>query len=310
MLPRRPLILAALGAALLLAPASGGAPAREREAGPAAPFAAEELIRAVVRAQRRADLAVTAATFDQVEVRTDYGKDGRPKSVKRRRYQYLSGDDPREATRELVEVDGRPPTAAELEEEAEDQAKEAARRRESAAREARARAERPPAVGGDEEDPLVGPRRLSELIARFSYGPVEEVWWEERPAWALEFAPRPGLRVASLADRALNSLAGRVVVDAGALQVVSVEARLVSPVKLGGGLAANVRSASISYRAQRLADGAFLPCVVELRAKGRTGVFFRLDSAFRFEFSGYARFAVEVESEVGGPGGPSVQSAP
>lgn len=298
---RRRSVSAALAAALLLG--AGGA----RGAGEAPPVAAEELIRAVARSQRRADLAVTAATFDQVEVRTDYGKDGRPKSVKRRLYHYFSGDDPREATRELVEVDGRPATEAEKREDAEEDAK---RRRDRVEREAREKAARPPAVRGEEEDPLVGPRRLSDLIARFSYGPVEETWWEGRPAWALEFAPRPGLKAASLADRALNALAGRVVVDAAALQVVSVDARLVTPVKVGGGLAVNVRQATVAYRAQLLPDGSLLPCLVELRVQGRTGLLFRLDSAFRFEFSGFARFAVEVEPELRGPAGPSVQSAP
>ena len=298
---RRRSVSAALAAALLLVP--GGV----RGAEEAPVVAAEELIRAVARAQRRADLAVTAATFDQVEVRTDYGKDGRPKSVKRRLYHYFSGDDPREATRELVEVDGRPATEAERREDAEEDAK---RRRDRVEREASEKAARPPVVRGEEEDPLVGRRRLSDLIGRFSYGPVTETWRDGRPAWALEFAPRPGQKAGSLVDRALNSLAGRVVVDAAALQVVSVDARLVTPVKVGGGLALSVRDAAITYRAQPLADGSFLPCLVELRVKGRTGLLFRLDSAFRFEFSGFARFAVEVEPALRAPGGPSVQSAP
>ena len=101
-----------------------------------------------------------------------------------------------------------------------------------------------------------------------------------------------------------------VVVDAADLQVASVEARLVSPVKVGLGLAANVRSATISYRAQRLSENAWLPCVVALRVTGRTGLVFRLDSEFRFEFSGYARYLVEVETEVGSKRVPSVQSEP
>ncbi len=285
--------------ALLAAALLGPSPA---EAQPSVP--AVELIRAVARAQRRADLAVTASSFDQVEVRTDFGRDGRPKSVKRRRYAYFTGDDPREATRELVEVDGRPPTESERREDAEEDGK---RRRERVERETRARASRPPGVSGEEDDPLVGARRLSDLIDRFSYGPVEELLVEGRPAYGLRFSPRPGLRASTLGDRALNALVGRVVVDASDLQVVSVEARLVSPVKVGGGLAASIREAGITYRAQRLGDGAWLPCLAELRVRGRTALFFRLDSAFRFEFSGFARYSVEVETDVGRP---SVQSAP
>ena len=86
------------------------------------------------------------------------------------------------------------------------------------------RAARPPGRPGEEEDPLIGARRLSDLIARFSYGAVEEVRAEGRPAYALEFSPKPGLPAGTLGDRALNALAGRVVVDASDLQIVSVEA--------------------------------------------------------------------------------------
>jgi hypothetical protein len=303
---RRLALPVSLGVAFLLAGSTPGEATGGAQMRGSVPVSGEELIRLVARSQRRADLAVTASTFDQVEVRTDYGSDGRPKKTQRRRFEYFSGDEPGRPTRELVEVDGRPATAAEKRADAEEDAKE---RRRRAEREAEAVAARH-AAGGTEEDPLIGARRLSDLIDRFSYGTVEETFFAGRPAYALQFAPRPGLKAATLGDRALNSLAGRVVVDASDLQVVSVEARLVTPVKVGMGVAVNVKSARISYRAQQVAAGAWLPCVVELRVTGRTAVVFRLDSAFRFEFSGYARFFVDVESEVGDAAGSSVQSAP
>ncbi|HRY43917.1 MAG TPA: hypothetical protein P5164_08225 [Thermoanaerobaculia bacterium] len=295
---------AIVGLALLAAAPSLGAARQGAEA--LVPMSAEELIRSVARAQRRADLAVAASTFEQVEVKTDFGRDGRPKAIHRRRFRYTAGDGSA-VRRELLEVDGRPPTEAEIAEVAEEDAKEHRRRVD---RRAAHRASRPPEVGGSEEDPLLGPIRLSDLISRFSYGPVEEVLVDGRPAYGLDFAPRPGRVATRTLDRALGSLAGRVLVDATDLQVVSVDARLVTPLRVGGGLAASIRSASIAYRAQRLADGAWLPCLVGIRLQGRTGVLFRLDSAYRFEFSDYARFLVDVETEVGRPGGPSVQSAP
>ncbi|HMM35900.1 MAG TPA: hypothetical protein PKA62_14345, partial [Thermoanaerobaculia bacterium] len=91
------------------------------------PMSAEELIRSVARAQRRADLAVAASTFEQVEVKTDFGRDGRPKAIHRRRFRYTAGDGSA-VRRELLEVDGRPPTEAELVEVAEEDAKEHRRR--------------------------------------------------------------------------------------------------------------------------------------------------------------------------------------
>ena len=295
---------AVLGLAVLSAVPAFGAPPRSEES--LVPVSAEELIRAVARAQRRADLAVAAATFEQVEVKTDFGRDGRPRTIQRRRFRYTAGDG-NAVRRGLLEVDGRPPTEAELAEVAEEDAKEHRRRVDQRAER---RASRPPEVGGSEDDPLLGPVRLSDLISRFSYGPVEEVRVDGRPTYALDFAPRPGRAATRALVRALGSLAGRVLVDATVLQVVSVDARLVTPFRVGGGLAASIRSASIAYRAQRFADGAWLPCLVGIRLQGRTGVLFRLDRAFRFEFSDYARFIVDVESEVGRPGGPSVESAP
>ena len=293
------LSLALLAAATVLGEARQGAE-------PLVPVSAEELIRAVARAQRRADLAVAASTFEQVEVKTDFGRDGRPKAIHRRRFRYTAGDGSA-VRRELLEVDGRPPTEAELVEVAEEDAKEHRRRVDQRA--AR-RASRPPEVSGTEEDPLLGPIRLSDLISRFSYGPAEEVRVDGRPAYALDFAPRPGRAATRALDRALGSLAGRVLVDATDLQVVSVDARLVSPFRVGGGRAASIRDASISYRAQRFADGAWLPCLVGIRLEGRTAVLFRLDRSFRFEFSDYPRFLVDVETEISRPGGPSVESAP
>lgn len=289
--------VALAGLALLAAATVLGAPPRGPES--TVPVSAEELIRAVARAQRRADLAVAASTFEQVEVRTDYGRDGRPRTIHRRRFRYVAGDGSA-VRRELLEVDGRPPTDEELREVAEEDAKEHRRRvDQKAAR----RASEPTEVGGSEEDPLLGPIRLSDLISRFSYGPVEEIRVDGRPAYALDFAPRPGRVATRTLDRALGALAGRVLVDATDLQVVSVDARLVTPLRVGGGFAASIRSASIAYRAQRIADGAWLPCLVGIRLQGRTGVLFRLDRAFRFEFSDYARFLVDVEAEVGGSAG-------
>jgi hypothetical protein len=288
-------------AVALLAPPAG---ARAADAGPGLPFTAEELIRKVASAQRRADRTLTNATFDQVEVRTTYGRDGRPKETRRRLFHFFSGDAPGEATRELVEVDGRPATEDEKKDQAEEDAKQ---RRKQVEREAAERASRPPAVTGEDDDPLVGPRRLSDLVGKYAYvlaGTVEE---EGRLLYALEFRPRPGLAAKSLGDRALNALAGRVLVDAADFQVAAAEAHLVAPLKIAGGLAANVKNAAVAYSATRLPGGGWFPCVVDLRLEGRQALLFRLDTAFRFEFSGFASFSVETESEVGRP---SVQSAP
>ena len=118
-------------------------------------------------------------------------------------------------------MDGRPATDDEKKKAAEEDEKGRKRRVEQ---KAEARAKAPPRVAGDEDDPLVGSRRLSELIGRYTIRLVGEEVIEGRPAYVLDFAPNPhgaGSRRVS-ADRALNALEGRAVIDASTFQVRSV----------------------------------------------------------------------------------------
>ena len=257
---------------------------------------ARELVKRVVKSQRRVEAAFAGATFDQREVKITWGEGGRAKEVASRLFYVLSGDADVEGTRELVEVDGRPAFEEEKRKAREEDEKGRKRRVEQkAAAEAR-RADR---VSGDEDDPLVGRRRLSELIGRFIIRVVGEETVEGRPAYVLDFSPDPSTPPAkSLGDRALNALAGRVLIDAVDFQVRSVVAHLTKPVKVAGGIAANVKEAEIVYTGQPLGGDLWFPCVVELRLTGKTALFFRLDTSFRFEFANLRRFRVDTESDL------------
>ena len=269
-----------------------------------APFAApdvdaRELVRRVVRSQRRVEAAFAGATFDQREVKIEWGKDGRAKEIASRLFYVLSGEGEAEGSRELVEVDGRPATEAEKHKAAEEDEKG---RRKRVDQKASAEARRAERVAGDEDDPLVGRRRLSELIERFVIRVVGVEDVEGRPAYVLDFSPDPAAPPAhTLGERALNSLAGRALIDAVDFQVRSVVARLTKPVKVAGGLAANVKEAEIAYTGQPLGGDLWFPCVVELRLTGKTALFFRLDTSYRFEFANLKRFRVEAESEIRHP---------
>jgi len=102
----------------------------------------------------------------------------------------------------------------------------------------------------------------------------------------------------------LNALAGRVLIDAVDLQVRSVVAHLTRPVKVAGGIAASVKAGEIVYTGQPLWGNMWFPCVVEVRLIGRTALFFRLDTSYRFEFANLRRFRVDAESDVGLAGNP------
>src|SRR5258706_2718910 len=132
---------------------------------------AEALIRQVVKSQRLSEERFASYTYDQHETETKYGKDGRPKETTTRLFYVLSGLNGEEGTRELVEVNGRPATDDEKRAAAEEDEKGRKRRLEQRAK---ARASAPPKVSGDEDDPLVGTRRLSDLLGRFTYRVHEE----------------------------------------------------------------------------------------------------------------------------------------
>lgn len=266
-------------------------------AGPEAPAVDPvELIRRVVRSQRRVEAAFEGATYDEREVRIGWDAQGRPVNVETRLYYVLAGENGAEGSRELVEVDGRAATEEEKRKAAADDEKGKKRRVEQ---KAAAQAKAPVRVAGDDDDPLVGSRRLSELIGRYTIRLVGEEVIEGRPAYVLDFSPNPAAPAPKgLGDRALNALEGRAVIDASTFQVRSVEAHLTRSVKVAGGLAANVKTAGVSYTGQPAGGGVWFPCAVDFRVTGKTAVFFRLDTSFRAEFANLRRFKVETETDV------------
>ena len=198
--------------------------------GSASPFPAvepEALIRMVVKRQRRAEAAFEGTTYDLREVRTTYGKDGRARDVETRLFYVLAGERGSEGSRELVEVNGRPATDDERRKAAEEDEKGRKKRYE---RRAADRAARPPAVSGDDDDPLVGTRRLSDLLGLFTVRVTGEEVVDGRLGYVLEFAPRKDQASNGLGERALGSLEGRALIDASDFQIRSIEARLARPV--------------------------------------------------------------------------------
>ncbi|HTS02912.1 MAG TPA: hypothetical protein VMN04_10345, partial [Thermoanaerobaculia bacterium] len=147
-----------------------------------------ELIRRVVRSQRRVESAFDGATYDEREVRIAWDTRGRPEKAESRLFYVLAGENGAEGSRELGEVDGRPATERERQKAA---AEDEKGRRKRAEEKAEAQAKAPPRVGGDEDDPLVGSKRLSELIGRYTIRVVGEEVDEGRPAYVLDFSPRP-----------------------------------------------------------------------------------------------------------------------
>ncbi|MEO7919352.1 MAG: hypothetical protein ABIT01_07810 [Thermoanaerobaculia bacterium] len=266
----------------------------------------EALIRQVVKNQRLAEQTLTAYTFDQRETETKYGKDGRAESMKTRLFYAFSGENGEPGTRELVEVDGRPATDAEKRKVAEEDAKG---RRQRLERRAAAKVSKNPSIQGTDDDPIVGSRKLSDLLARYSYRMSTDQLLDGRTTHVLDFEPRKGPKPTTLMDKALNSLAGRALIDAVDGQVRRVDAHLTEPVKVVGGLAAKVHEARISYEATPVRDRWF-PRDIQLRLKGKKALLFRLDVGYRFQLSNFKSFEVDTESKAGPEAGHVSASTP
>jgi len=271
--------------------------ARAASAGPSVD--PEEIARRVARNQHLMERRWSGATYDFLDVRTTYDKEGRPKEIHRRLFYVLAGEGGGRESRELVEVDGRAATADEVREASEDDVKRHRRIEERAAR----RASAPPKVSGDDDDPFLDDRRLSEILGRYEIQFVGEEVADGRPVYVLDFVPRPGIPARSLSERAFASIAGRAVIDASDLQILSLEAHLTKNFKVAGGFVANVKEARVVYRAVRLGPGSWFPCRVDLDVSGKTILFFRLASGFRFDFGTPKSFRVEEEAVVGEPAG-------
>ena len=283
-------------AAALLALVLAAAGPLARAQGPEEPVpAAEELIRRVVRSQRAAEKRLDSYTFDRRDEVTDYRPDGKVKEVKTRLLYVLAGAGG--GSSELVEVDGRPATEKEKAEAAE----KAAKAKKKLEGRAAARAAEKPMVGGDEDDPTIGEHRLSELLRRFDVQVTGRELVSGRATWVVAFAPRPGEPERGLGERALGALAGTAWVDAEDLQVRRVDARLVRPVRVAGGLLASVKRGEVAYEAEAVVPGYWFPVRISLRLSGKKALFFPLDTLYRFELSGFRTFAVETESTTGPP---------
>jgi hypothetical protein len=268
-------------------------------AAPAAPASdVDALVGYVIASQRRAERSLPPHTYDQHTEEIAYGRDGRPKSLVRKLYAVTSPGGGGESSRELLEVDGRPATAEEIREVALEDDRDRRRRIDRRAAGAAGAAASSPGVRGEEDDPVVGPRRLSHLLSLYDYNRESDEVHDGRPCHVLSFRPRRGAVTHSLGDRVLAALAGRVVVDAEDLQVRSATARIVTPIKVAGGIAAHVKEGSIDFEAQRVAGGYWLPCRIDLRFKGTTALFFRLDREYDFRMENFRRFAVSTEASV------------
>lgn len=240
---------------------------------PAVAVDAGLVVRLAAENQRAAEQRGLPLAFRQVEVKTEIQGAGRRAPAER--FTYLSFSDGRGVTRrELVEVDGRPPTEREIEKARDEDGK----RREKASREG---------AGSGTDDLLSGRLPLSDLLTRYDFRFVREETHDGRPAYLVEFGPREGLAAKTIRDRVLNGFAGRAWIDAAELQAIRIEGRLTRPVKVAGGLALDLKNVGFVYEGRPVLPGVWAPCLEEIRVDGKAALVLGFTREIRYEFSGY-----------------------
>ena len=144
--------------------------------------------------------------------------------------------------REIIEKNGKPLPAKEIEE---------GRRRRDEVRRRRARGEEK-----EEEDRV---RFNRELVDRYRPELIAEQLIGGRPTYAVRFEPKSdSLPVRRRIDYALNNSHGRIFVDKETFQVARIEFQLIKPVRLWWGFLGKLRAVKGVIERAPLADGAWV----------------------------------------------------
>ncbi len=241
---------------------------------PATALDADTIARKAAERQREMEHRLTDIHFLRVDVETEFRSDGGRRKPKRLVFACRL-EAPGALSRELMEVDGRPPTESEKQKIRKQDNKRKARQ-----------AERKPDETED-DDLLSGRLPLTDLLTRYDFAHAGEEVVDGALTYLLSFGPKKGLASPKMRDRVLNNFSGKVWVDAAELQVRRIEAHLTRPLKILGGLALDLEAIRIRYEGRPSRPGVWLPCREEIHFTAKTVFFLGVSKEIRFEFSNY-----------------------
>jgi hypothetical protein len=119
---------------------------------------------------------------------------------------------------------------------------------------------------------------------------------------ALDFEPQPGFKPRNLGEQIVSKLVGTIWVDEAARQVVRLEARLLSSVKIGGGLVGSLSPASAFVLEQvKVSDDLWLPSYSEVNLAAKIFLFANVKQNSVSRFDDYRRYDVDSEYAAGQP---------
>ena len=117
----------------------------------------------------------------------------------------------------------------------------------------------------------------------------------DRAAVVFDFRPRPGFKPNGTAESIVSKLTGVAWIDPVDKTVIRLEAKLAESYKIGGGVVASIRPGSaFVFEQTRMADGVWLPRLVQVNFAARILFFKGIEENQTLEFSDYRRFDTEA----------------
>ncbi len=107
-------------------------------------------------------------------------------------------------------------------------------------------------------------------MGRFRFAVNGEEAKGGRTSYVLSFEPK-GSRLPEKRriDRLVNQLRGKLWVDKEDSEITRVEAQIIEPVKMWGGLLATIRTFAMSFTQTKVEESIWLPVRFDLRIEGR-----------------------------------------
>jgi hypothetical protein len=203
------------------------------------------------------------------------------------------GLDPADTYRRLIEVDGKPRDAKELEaEDRKHQARvlEAFRKREHESPADRAKREQRAAKDRREEA-----ETLDDLTRVFTFTLVERQVRDGQPMIVVAFTPRPDAAPKTDDGQIMKKVKGRAWVSERDHQVARVEFEMLEDVAFGLFLGKVYKGTTASIERRRVNDEVWLPSEIRFKGSGRALVRkFQIETVM--QFSNYKKFSVATDT--------------
>jgi len=209
-------------------------------------------------------------------------------------FEVYPGVPPVRTYRRLVEVDGRPRNATELEREDREHRRKieeavAKREKESASDRANRLERRQKAQQQFE-------RAVDDLFRVYTFTMVGRQTIDGHPAIAIDFAPKPGARPTTDGGKLMLKVKGRAWISESDYQIARVDAEVMDDVSYGLGVLGKLyKGTKVSFERRKINNEVWLPSEVRINAQGRAFIRkFQLDTVI--QYSDYRKFGVGTDT--------------